>query len=157
MRHFTANSSSPPSSISMKCLQGALALLLLLLAPHRFCATVTVIDSGVYTQVASSDFNGDGNSDVAISFFEDRLLKVYFANGISFTKTFEISTGSVKPRGISVADINGDGKPDIILCNAKSSKVLVYYKTTGGTKHFAKSYTVNTSGGANCHDTTPIE
>jgi FG-GAP-like repeat len=61
-----------------------------------------------------ADFNGDGNVDVAVSVTTTNSVAVLLGNGDgTFGPAVNYGVGS-SPQGITVADVNQDGKPDVI-------------------------------------------
>jgi len=65
-----------------------------------------------------ADFDGDGSSDVAVS-NDDPDKKLVYLNDRkgNFTIGSEFGRPEWSTRNLSIADINGDGFPDIILAN----------------------------------------
>jgi len=81
--------------------------------------------------VASADFNDDGNVDLAIANHEVKTVTVLLGNGKG---QFSLAPGSPfsvdsnpHPHGIAVADFNGDQKPDIATDSWAENKVLVLF------------------------------
>jgi hypothetical protein len=68
-------------------------------------------------RVATGDFNGDGFRDIAVSCAQNNKLMLYMG---SREGTFQISTQEVKTgwSGLAVADLNHDGKDDIVVSNS---------------------------------------
>ena len=102
--------------------------------------TVSSIPTGPFIDVfaaALGDFNGDGKQDVA-GMSQDLLgpyrLSILLSNGDG---TFSSPVSTQVPFGgkdlIATADLNGDGKCDVILVHANSIDVLL----GDGTGHFA--------------------
>lgn len=91
--------------------------------------------------IASGDIDGDGKPEIVSSSNFDSKISVFRNTGtsgtISFAPKVEFGTGSA-PFGIAIGDIDGDGKPDIVVINDLSS-VLSVYRNTGavGTISFA--------------------
>src|SRR6266705_104639 len=81
--------------------------------------------------IATGDFNGDGNVDIAIANHGAKLVTVLLGNGKG---QFSLAPGSPlsvesnpHPHGIAVADFNGDRKPDIAIDSWAEYKVLVIF------------------------------
>ena len=94
--------------------------------------------------IAVSDFDGDGKPDVAITNRTSQTLAVY--RNISTAGSIGTSSlaGPVNfptqadPFSAMVGDMDGDGKPDLIVPNAISSTVSVFRNTSSsGTISFA--------------------
>lgn len=69
-----------------------------------------------------ADFNGDGIPDVAIAagYYSPAYIFVGKGDG-TFTAVDSSANPSInEPSSIAVADLNGDGKPDLIITNANS-------------------------------------
>ena len=83
-------------------------------------------------QLAAADFNGDGKPDVAAVSENDDTVRVLLNTGAPvpvFAAQQTFATGTT-PNSIAVADINGDGKPDIVVTNANDNTVSVLLNTT---------------------------
>ena len=83
------------------------------------------------TDIATGNFNGDGNLDIAIANHGVKLVTVLLGNGKG---QFSLAPGSPfnvesnpHPHGIAVADFNGDQKPDIAIDDWAENKVLVMF------------------------------
>jgi hypothetical protein len=66
--------------------------------------------------IAGSDFDGDGKTDLVVANYSSNILSIYrntsSGNVMSFDKT-DFSSGN-KPHSITIADVNSNGKPDIL-------------------------------------------
>ena len=87
--------------------------------------------------VAAVDFNGDGNVDLAIANHEVRTVTVLLGNGKGQFSPAPGSPIAVEsnphPHGITVADFNGDQKPDIAIDSWAENKILILYGQGDGT------------------------
>ncbi len=63
-----------------------------------------------------SDFNGDGNADIAVSNTFGGTFGVYLGNGDGTFQT-PIVTAAPNPIYSAAADVNGDGKMDLVLAS----------------------------------------
>jgi len=103
-------------------------------------------DLGTYpaTSVAVADVNGDGKADIVVTVFQ--YVSVLLGNGDG---TFQLPVAhdagdclNVVPcaNGVAVADVNGDGKLDIVVSNTPSGTVAVLLGKGDGTFNAAKTY-----------------
>jgi hypothetical protein len=82
---------------------------------------------------AVGDFNGDGKLDLAVTgppltALQDSVVTILLGNGDG---TFNVASGSVlstgaAPQAISVADLNGDGKLDLVIVNYQGNSVTIF-------------------------------
>ncbi len=93
--------------------------------------------AGVNPQdVASADLDGDGKPDIAIVNYTDNTLSILknlaptpYNGSITFSSKVDYPTG-VNPYKVSIADIDGDGKPEVVVLNKGSYTVSVYKNTS---------------------------
>lgn len=107
--------------------------------------------SGTWTQAASltgipgrsctraGDLNGDGLLDIVVAAADSDFVQVYFnASGAASTPAFEkpvrLPVGG-QPVGVFIADLNGDGRPDIATANRATNDVSILLNN--GNKTFA--------------------
>ena len=72
------------------------------------------------TSVAVTDVNGDGKPDVIVATGSSTagLVGVLLGNGDgSLLAEVTYSSGGLSPLALAVADVNGDGKPDVVVAN----------------------------------------
>lgn len=114
-----------------------------------FAPVVTISTGSGPSAIAIADMDGDGRSDMAVScigaFSIDssvtRTVSVYrntcTVGNLTFDTSIDFATGN-NPRQIVVGDQDGDGKPDILVCNGNSNNVSVLRNTgSSGTISFA--------------------
>jgi hypothetical protein len=107
--------------------------------------SVLSVPSGNYILGASiADLNGDGKPEVIVACQGSNILSVYTNSSTLGHIGFSNETSVNAPSGGSpfkalVADIDGDGKPDLVATNSYLNTVSVYLNTspTGGTISFA--------------------
>jgi hypothetical protein len=98
------------------------------------------------TSIAVDDFNGDGKPDLVIAFFGTTpgTVSVFLGNGDgTFAAAQNFTTGNSSFR-VLAADVNGDGRADIVTANGNdtSGTVSVLLGNGNGTFQAAKNYTV---------------
>ena len=85
--------------------------------------------------VAAVDLNLDGKPDLVIANHDDDTATVLFnttapgSTTASFASGVSFATGS-QPSAVSVADLNGDSKPDLVVADEGSDRVSVLFNTT---------------------------
>jgi hypothetical protein len=83
--------------------------------------------------VAIGDLDGDGKPDLAITSNQSNLVSIYrntsTPGAISFAAPQYFSTGSA-PQSAAIADLNGDGLPELIVTNYYGPSISVYKNTS---------------------------
>ena len=103
------------------------------------------------SDVAVADVNGDGKPDLIFSNYAADTISVVLGNGDG---TFQPPTiyptnqgpGFAGPSGVAVADVNGDGIPDLLYADYVSANVAVRLGNGDGT--FGPEETFPTAAGA---------
>jgi hypothetical protein len=136
---------------------GSSATVLLGVGGGAFAPPVNYTTGLQPTSVAVGDVNGDGFPDIVVSSggnpyggVGDNTVTVLLGNGSGgFTPAspITIGTGVVRPYGVAVADINGDGFADIVTANYGNSALSILKSNGNGT--FQSPVTITLPAGAN--------
>jgi hypothetical protein len=99
-------------------------------------------DDGPVSMVAG-DFNHDGAPDLATANWASSSLSVFLNNGdgtfaaqvtyATGAPTVAYPVGGDHPMSVAAGDLNGDGRPDLVVANLRSSTVSVFLNTGNGT------------------------
>ena len=111
------------------------------------------------SDVTVTDVNGDGKPDLIFSNYAADTISVVLGNGDG---TFQPPTiyptdqgpGFAGPSGVAVADLNGDGIPDMIYADYVSDNVAVRLGTSDGT--FGPEETFPTAAGSHAVSVTDV-
>ena len=87
--------------------------------------------------ISIGDIDGDGKSDVVVANYNNSNTISVFRNtstsgsitGSSFATKVDFATGA-NPLGISIGDIDGDGKSDVVVTNNYSNTISVFRNTS---------------------------
>ncbi|OWK35245.1 beta strand repeat-containing protein [Fimbriiglobus ruber] len=120
-----------------------------------FAAQQTFAVGSLPEAVTVADVNGDGKPDLAVVNFASNNVSVLLntttagATTASFAPQQTFAVGSL-PEAVAVADVNGDGKPDLAVANYTSGTVSVLLNTTttgAATASFATQQTFSVGSG----------
>ena len=85
--------------------------------------------------VAVADLNGDGRPEIVAANYISNSISIFVnttakgSRAPSFAAREDIRTGE-RPYAISIVDFNGDGRPDIVVVDYKSTAVSVFLNAT---------------------------
>ena len=126
-------------------------------ATPSFAVQQTFATGANPNSVTTADVNGDGKPDLIVANFSDNTVSVLLnttapgATTPSFAAQQTFATGA-GPYSVTAADVNGDGKPDLIVANANANTVSVLLNTTApgaATPSFAVQQTAATGANPN--------
>ena len=93
---------------------------------HTFQPAAVYGSGGVNVlSVAAGDVNGDGKPDLLVAnecpfsdCFNETVVGVLLGNGDgTFQKAITFGSGGFLAHGVAVGDLNGDGRPDVVVAN----------------------------------------
>ena len=93
---------------------------------------VATIEEGPQ-KIVTGDINGDGKLDMVLAgrTILEVLINTSSGGNISFAAPYtSFATGGPGVHDISLADLDGDGRVDIVVTNTANFTVLVFYNTT---------------------------
>jgi hypothetical protein len=109
---------------------------------HKSASYVSGIET---TSVATADFNGDGNLDLAVANNAGNI-KVFFGTGKgTLERPVTYGLAGTKPYSVATGDLNGDGHPDLAVAEDIGGSVAVLIND--GTGKFRKPVTYSAGGG----------
>src|SRR5205809_6084246 len=127
-------SSAMIRSVCRVSLLVALTFVLFLASPDAALARGYPVGAGPYS-VAAGDLNGDGRLDLVVANSLANSVSVLLGNGdgtFQPARNFDAGLGS-GPIWVLIVDVNGDGKPDILLANQSRNAVGVLLGNGDGT------------------------
>jgi hypothetical protein len=107
--------------------------------PNAFTTRWDISTLGGPQSIFNIDMDGDGKSDLIVANGDADALTVYHNNSTTGTLSFSQAVNFAMPPGyypvaVTAGDLDGDGKPEIILANYGSPQLAIFRNTsTSGT------------------------
>ncbi|HMS34469.1 MAG TPA: FG-GAP-like repeat-containing protein [Ignavibacteria bacterium] len=99
----------------------------------EFAARVNFSNGTNPYSISIGDLDGDGKSDLAVANYGSNTVSVLrntsTTGGVSFAAKVDFATG-FSPKSVNIGEIDGDGKPDLIVTNSTSNTVSVFRNTS---------------------------
>src|SRR5579872_2634610 len=102
-----------------------------------FSPQVTYDVGGIPASVAIADFNGDGSLDVVVTLpvvnnAPASQVAVLLGNGDGTLKPYVLYNTGLSPQFVAAQDLNGDGRPDLVVANSAGNSVSVLLNDGSG-------------------------
>ena len=125
-----------------------------------FAAKVDFATGSSSSIVAIGDLDGDGKLDVAVTNFESNIISVLrntsssgSINASSFAPKVDFVTGA-NPYFVVIGDIDGDGKPELVVTNVSSANMSVLRNTSATGSINASSFAAKVDFTTGLHPVT---
>jgi hypothetical protein len=121
------------------------------ISPTSLNPKVDFVTNASPAHVASGDLDGDGNVDLVVVNGGNNTISVFRnTNGgsfVNFASRVDFTTGT-SPNFVSIGDLDGDGKAELVVCNGVSNTVSVFRNTGSGAGNISFSTKVDFTTGA---------
>jgi hypothetical protein len=116
--------------------------------PGTFLSAIQIPVGSAPRSVAVADLNGDGRPDIVVADFGSGQAWVILhdTTPTGFLAPVGYACGSSTPAGVAIGDLNGDGRPDFVICDYESNTMSVFLQNSApapaGTFAARAGYTV---------------
>jgi 6-phosphogluconolactonase (cycloisomerase 2 family) len=120
---------------------GANSLSLFPLVNGKLGTRIDIAVSAGPVQVAIGDFNGEGENEIAVAELSADKIEIFEKPASSIdgdlaayalAESFQLAPGS-SPSALAAADLNGDGRVDLVASNFQSNSLSVFLQQKDGT------------------------
>jgi hypothetical protein len=98
--------------------------------------------------LASGDFDGDANLDLAVAVYLGGSVSVYYGDGAGNFPVLQDWGVGLAPRDVAVGDLNGDSKPDVVAPSSQLSRTDFQVLLYGGARTFLARRDIGVIGNA---------
>ena len=108
--------------------------ILLATGANAFAAPVSVAVASAGNAIAAGDLDGDGDLDLVVTCSAANAVHVLrnAGNGTFSAAGGQLATRGTNPAAIAIGDLDGDGRPEVVVGNAGSADVSVLYNRGTG-------------------------
>ncbi len=122
--------------------------------PISFAARMSYAAGSGPVGIAFGDLDGDGLPDMVVCDATSNQIFIFrntsAPGAISFAPVQNFQTGAISS-SVAIADLDGDGKPDVIVTNPGANSVSVFQNASSvGVVGFAAAMTFGSGGGPAC-------
>lgn len=97
--------------------------------------------------INAEDLDADSDVDLVVTNYGSGSVRVYLSDGLgAFTAQTPISTGGTNPGRVAIADLDGDGVPDLAVPHRWSSSLTWFHGNGNGSFAFPVAIPVATAG-----------
>jgi len=103
---------------------------------YSAAASITLPTSGMYS-LAVADLNGDGRPEVIFANYQSPSSVIFWGQaggpqGVTYSAIASTTLPASNAAGLAIADLNGDGRPEVIVSNWGGSYSAIFWGQAGG-------------------------